>query len=206
MISKEMQEKIIDLFCNTETSVGGILKKVDTNNETSLEEIYDFIENYRTKEGKRLTRQTNKKKSFEFLKEEIYELRKKGLTYDEITEYFKGKGIDVNISAILKRCREIYMEKDEKQNARKSVKSVRRFDDDISNIIFELRDKNYTYEQIYKHLKKLGVNISLTTIGCKCKVEYYNREHKDEYESARKNNARKNDPFIAIRKSDDFER
>lgn len=179
MISKDMQDKIIDLFCNTESSMTVILRKVAPNNEISLEELYDFIENYRTDDGKRITRKGRKRK-LDFLKDEIYELRKKGLTYEEILEYYKEKGIDTNITIIQNRCNEIYMEKVEKHNSRKRLEYGRRFDKNVDNIILNLRDRNYTYEQISKYLKKSGIDMSTSTVSNRCRAELFNRKYRNK--------------------------
>ena len=51
-ISKEIQDKIIDLFINTKLHIPEILQIVNLDEKISLENIYDFLYEYRNEEGK----------------------------------------------------------------------------------------------------------------------------------------------------------
>ena len=54
-----------------------------------------------------------KKERKDVTNEEIYELRKQGMTYGDITKYYNKKGIKINPSTIRLRCKEIYEKKGE---------------------------------------------------------------------------------------------
>ena len=54
-----------------------------------------------------------KKERDDVTNEELYELREKGMKYEEIVKYFEEKGIKISQSQVCKRCKKIYEEKGE---------------------------------------------------------------------------------------------
>ncbi len=101
--------------------------------------------------------------------EEIYELRKKGLSYKKIGENLNNKGIKISPATIRKKCKEIYKEKGEKEP---ELMPERENNEQIPEKIYQLREKGLTYQRIAKYFNKEGVKVSVGTIRRKCQKIY----------------------------------
>ena len=56
-LPEEVENRLIDLFCNTKHSLTAIWNLVDPEHELmTFEEMYNFLVEYRTEEGKPLQR------------------------------------------------------------------------------------------------------------------------------------------------------
>lgn len=162
----KIKKQIIDLFCNTKMNISQIYKKVAPNGEITLEQMYYFIENYRTEDGKRLMKKQTRG-LFTELKDEIYKLKESGMTYKEITDYYHSKGIDINEETLKARCIEAYMDRGKDKPAKSNLKKRTDIPEDE---VFELRKKGYTYKQIVEYYVEEGkplISISLICNICK---------------------------------------
>ena len=90
--------------------------------------------------------------------EEIYKLREEGLSFKEIEERLKDKGIDIPWIIIRNMCKVIYKEK------KKDFIS----DDEI----FKLREQGLSYYEIAQRFKDNGINVCSQTINNRCKKIY----------------------------------
>ena len=107
--------------------------------------------------------------------DEIFSLRERKLSYDDIVEYYKEKGIKVTKETIRKRCKRIYAEKgiEEPKVKRKNShqrKSIR-FKIPDEEIIY-LKEHGLTNIQIMEYYKQKGINIGISNINKKCKEAY----------------------------------
>ncbi len=168
--SKEIEEQIIDLFCNTNIRISNILKKVAPNNEITLEDLYYFLNQYRTKDGDKLTRpgkpRNNKEKSKEYndeICEEIYEMREKGKTYRDITNILNQKGIKISCSTVIRISDKLYNDKN------KIDKRKYEFFSKLETEIYELMKNGMSYEEIKNHFNKKGIEISINGIEYRCR-------------------------------------
>ncbi len=99
---------------------------------------------------------------------EIYELRKKGVTYQAISEYFEEQGKKIDQIKVSERCKEIFEEKGEKQPNLYLKQSI-----DISySELYEQREKGLTYAEISEYFKGKGIETSPTLIRVRCKKIY----------------------------------
>ena len=192
-MTDEIKNKIIELFCNTNMKLSLILKKVAPNNEITFEEMYNFISQYRTENGKMLTRPNNRKKFISY-KDEIYELREKGLSYKDIAEYLNKKGIGISKNTVRNRCIEIYNENG-KNVPSKTYKHQMEISDEE---LFELREKGMTYRQMMNYFDNKGIKISISTIDRRCKRIYelkgkIDKKSRENYDR-RKETTKKNNP------------
>ena len=162
----KIKKQIIDLFCNTKMRISQIYKRVAPNGEITLEQMYYFIEHYRTEDGKRLMKKQTRG-LFTDLKDEIYELKESGLTYKEITDYYHRKGIDINKDTLKARCIEAYMDRGKDRPAKSNFKKRTDIPEDE---VYELRKKGYTYRKIVEYYAEQGkppISISLVCNICK---------------------------------------
>ena len=120
--------------------------------------------------------------------EEIYKLRKQGMTYKEIAKYFNNKGIPITRVTIGKRCKKIYKEKGEEEPKEKEIKKRNSV---TKEEIYELREQGMTYEEIAKYFNNKGIPIAGVTIGKKCKDIY--REKGKEEPKAKKGKKERSD-------------
>lgn len=100
---------------------------------------------------------------------EIFEKREEGRTYQEIADYFKGKGIHVTRETIRSRCATIYKEKGvDEPTAKYKRKFVRAIDKIPEDEIYTLKEQGLTYKQIANYYCEKGINISENLISEKC--------------------------------------
>jgi ribosomal protein L20 len=96
--------------------------------------------------------------------EEIFSLREKRLTYSEIVDYYKEKGIQVSKSTIENRCKKVYAKK-----GSKNLAVLRnRLPDVLNEEIEELRKRKFTYKDIIKYYKEKGISVSRETLRMRC--------------------------------------
>ena len=100
--------------------------------------------------------------------DEIYILKKSGLSYEEISEYYFDKGIVVSSMTIGRRCRKIFAERGEVVPDLRSIGKT----EITKNEIFDLREQGLSYRQISEHFKIQGINISISTVRNMCKEAY----------------------------------
>lgn len=103
---------------------------------------------------------------------EVYALKQKGLSYREIQNYYKEKGITISRSAIQQRCKRIYKKFEEEmpKTTKTAVnEGVRKIDPEE---VFELREKRYTYNQMKEYYKEKGIDISASSLAEICKSIY----------------------------------
>ena len=96
----------------------------------------------------------------EITDEEIFNLREQHLSYKEIVEYFKNRGIVVGIQIISQRCKKIYEERG-KVEPKVQLKSKV---DAVEEEIYNLREQGLNYKEIERYLEKNGIQIDYTTI------------------------------------------
>ena len=123
------------------------------------------------------------------LNEIIYELREKRLSYSEIVKELELQGIKLGITAIHKRCKEVYelKGKTEPELIKKEVDKEQ---------IYILREQGLSYSAIAEELEKQGLKIAIMTIRRKCK-EIYSEKGKIEPKAVRnkKNDAVPTEPI-----------
>ncbi|MCR5146213.1 MAG: hypothetical protein K6B70_02555 [Clostridia bacterium] len=150
----EIQDKIIDLFCNTKTKITAIYNIINRDFSISYEEFYSFLYNYRTETGECLQR--GKVFPSEKYKDYIFELRSKGTPFYRISSILLKQ--DVKISST--RVKQIY----EMACAEKNIEAseddrsgtyVRVFDKDVNS----LKTQGISQYDIKKYFSKYGIDI-----------------------------------------------
>lgn len=96
--------------------------------------------------------------------EDIYEFKEAGLTYQEISDYYREKGIEISLNLISKICNEVYEKKGKQIPKVVKKKEIPTSDDKI----FELREKGFSYKQIADYYRENGVEIGLCAIRNRC--------------------------------------
>ena len=96
--------------------------------------------------------------------EDIYEFKEAGLTYQEISNFYKEKGIEISLNLISKICNEVYAKKGEQIPKVIKKDEIPTSDDKI----FELREQGFSYKQIADYYSANGVKISLCAIRDRC--------------------------------------
>ena len=174
---KDVEEKIVDLFCNTQMSFTGILMEVFPNGDVSLEEIYEFIYNYRTSEGKPLLR--DKEAGMKNLKATIYSLRRnENLSYNEISKYISARYVkNISVASISNICKEKAVEVKEERPSTLRRKSY------IQQIpleeLYEKRKNGETYKQLKEYYGKKGIIVSYKSISDLCKQVFAEKGEKE---------------------------
>lgn len=153
----------------------GIYKKIYELRESGY--TYKEIQEELAKNGNKISVskiQTMAKAIYEELEKEeptfvsdevIYNLRKQGLTYSEMSEELLRQGKRITTSTLCCRCKKIFKEKNEKVPKGSSLKIS---DEEI----FNLREKRQTYEKISEYFKQKGINTSIGFIQRRCKAIY----------------------------------
>lgn len=159
------------------------LSSEDIANLKKLGYSYKEISDRLKQEGKKVSADTLSKKcrklyngkrapsaKIKISSEQIYELREQGMSYEDISKYFNEQGINISTMTICRRCKDIYNEKGKvEQRATYKAKSKK----SISNEeIYNLREKNMSYNEIAKSLNSQGKQISVATIRERCKKIY----------------------------------
>ena len=93
--------------------------------------------------------------------DEIYELRKRGMSYNEMEKYFRKMGKGISIVTLRKRCDKIYEQKGE---ANIPPRGGKRRTDITYEEIYPLRKKKMTYEEIANYFKQKGIKVSPSCI------------------------------------------
>ena len=97
--------------------------------------------------------------------EQLYELREKGMTYREISEYLKSQGIEICSAKINVRvneyCRRTGKTKIETRKAKVSIEKL-----------YELKENGFSDKEIVEFLKKEGIEIAYTTISARLNKYY----------------------------------
>ena len=97
--------------------------------------------------------------------EEIYELRKTGLSYQGIAKHFHEHGIRINEREIEAVCREVFTEKGEKQpRGRKIPHEKSEKQKKIDERIRELRKNGLTFNSIIAYFQNRGIKIEVKQI------------------------------------------
>lgn len=110
------------------------------------------------KRHKKMLKETNKKeinKPELLMKEKIYQLRKNGLTYEEI-----ANTLNIAMHIVVRLYNEVIEEKDKIQIT------------EIDEKIFKLRQKGLSYQQISDKLKKEGIDKDYSSVNNACKRIY----------------------------------
>ena len=97
--------------------------------------------------------------------EEIYELREKGMTYQEMSGYFDKKGIKIHFNTISQRCKRIYKEKGKEEPKLKKKKIYKTDDESLESLNEELNEKINKKIEMEKILNTLRDYIVRNTEG-----------------------------------------
>ena len=100
--------------------------------------------------------------------EEIYQLKQKGLTYKEISEYYEKKGVKISSNYISSICMDIYTKNGEKPPKAMKFRKIPISDEEI----FELREKGLFYKEIQDYYSRKGIKISIPTLQKRCEKIY----------------------------------
>ena len=155
---------------------------------------YQIIERYFNEQGKKVSDVTiqkrcqkiykekgkkepevKRKNKIEITDEEIYKLRKEGLSYLKIVRYFSEQGKKVSDVTIQRRCKEIYEKKGEEEPKVKTENKIQISDEEI----YKLREEGLSYKKIAQYFNKQGKKVSDVTIKNRCK-EIYEKNGKEE--------------------------
>lgn len=166
-ISKDLEERIIDLFCNTKLKAYEILRILNNENHNiELEEFYDFLNNYRTPDGKKLKR--NLKNIESNIDDKIYKLRLEGYLPSEISLILKDQNIILSQTGVFMRCKKIFEEKGEEQprtnRRRKKISKV-----PAEEIYDLIENQGLTKNQVVDYYKDKKIKICYDTIRRKYK-------------------------------------
>ena len=208
MISDELKKRIIDLYCNTKIKPYDLYEIISANNYITDEEFYDFLNNYKMKDGKKL------KKNFDIINKKIdeciYKLRSKGYDYEQISEELKRQYIDLGKATVYTRCRQIFAEKGEEvprskirkrktdkstENNKKCKESKRKPIKKATNKkskkprgkqilinedeLYRLRKSGLSLYQISEYYKSFGIDISAETIRVMCERIFKQKGEKE---------------------------
>lgn len=103
----------------------------------------------------------------------IYILRQKSLGYGTIKKELEKQSIDLSRSTIRNRCKKIYALKGEKEPEAD-------FKIDVEDeLIYFLREKGLSYNEISRELKKQDIRIATTTVNERCKKIYANKQKQE---------------------------
>lgn len=169
-ISKETKANVINLYKNSRKRINTIAKE----NNILCEEVIEILQEYQELQGDELKRKPNNREKL-VSDEEIYTQREKGLSYNQISKYFKDNGKELNWAKVRKTCKKIYTEKN--KEVKKSLRENRYIIDDEE--IYILREEKLTYAEIAEFFTNQGRKISHTTVRKRCK-EIYNQKNEKE--------------------------
>lgn len=89
--------------------------------------------------------------------EQLAEMRKKGMTIDEIIEYYHKRGIDVPRRYVFQKCAVLrLLESSNKQKGKMLLKEVT--DEDLK----KLREQRMSYKKIKEYYDKIGIHASIS--------------------------------------------
>ena len=128
-----------------------------------------IYENKGKKEPETKAKRNYKHKKTDINDEEIYELRKSGMPYKKIEEYFREKGIIISRNTISKKCKRIFAEKGEKEPETKRNIIKEKRTDVTDDEIYELRKSGMSYKKIVRVFHIRGIKISSNTVASECK-------------------------------------
>ena len=97
--------------------------------------------------------------------DEVYKLREQGLSYKEIEEHLRNRGIDIPWFIIKNMCKRIYKEKNDNRIS--------------SEEIYNLREQGLTYAEITDFFRDKGINVTSNTIRNRCKIIYEEKCEKE---------------------------
>ena len=107
--------------------------------------------------------------------EEIFALREKNVTYDEIVDYYKEQGIEITKETIRKRCKRIYEQKGiEEPKAKVKLSPERRskrFQMPAEEVV-KLKEEGLSNRQILEYYKQKGINVGIGVVAQRCKEVY----------------------------------
>ena len=155
---EEVKEKVINEFINTRKHI----KIIARENNLSIEEIYDILEEYNKDERIKRTDNNNTflpKKTVEESYEKIYQLRKQQKSYSVIS-----KEIGISTTSIRIICKEVFKEKGEKEP--KCLRKATRTEEIAKKYerIYQLRKQKKTYKDISEE-----TGLSIDTVYSICK-------------------------------------
>ncbi len=91
------------------------------------------------------------------INEEIYNLKEQGLTYERIVEELEKQGIQISISTVYKRCKEIYsLRRGKNLDFRKITAESEQLDKEI----YDLREQGLSYKKIAEKLTENGTTLT----------------------------------------------
>ena len=192
-ISEDTKNRIIELFFQCNKRINTILKEVAPNGEITVEDIYNVLNDYKAKNPEKAVKKERLVSLSKISDEEILKLREQGLSYSNMVDYFKEKGIKVSYSAINKRC--IFINNKigkDKQDLGKSEKSILPEDE-----IILLREEGLSYKKIAEYFTKKGIKVCESTINERCK-KIYSKLGKNEQDLRKVNIS--DDEIIELRK------
>lgn len=167
VFSKDLEEKIIDLYCNTKLKAYEILRILnDGEQNITIEELYDFLYNYRTQDGKELKRDIKAINSN--IDDKIYKLRLEGHLPSEISQILKEQNIILSSTSVFIRCKRIFEEKGEEQprTRRRREKIFKVSPEEIYDLI---ENREFTKKQVVEYYKDKKIKISYDYVRRKYK-------------------------------------
>ena len=164
-LPEEVENRLIDLFCNTKHSLTAIWNLVDPEHELmTFEEMYNFLVEYRTEEGKPLQRKH--KRDYTGVEDKIFELRQKCYSYKEISDELKKLDIMINTTQISRICKKLFIERNAQEPG---ISRYEKLPEILEEELYNLRKQDMTYQEIELYYYKKGIKISTTSIRAKCK-------------------------------------
>lgn len=194
MISDKLKKHIIDLYCNTKLKPYDLYEIISIENDITDNEFYEFLNNYKTKDGKPL------QKDFDIINKKIddciYTLKLKGYNYSQISAELKKQFIELSDASVYTRCKQIFEDKGEEMPKTKNKKEslvnkdkkhkkskkqlVKKAPAQSCNKVrnkqslineeelYRLRKSGCSLHKITEHYKSVGVDISYETIRIMC--------------------------------------
>ncbi len=119
-------------------------------------------------------RKEGRNKNANISDDEIYNLRKQRISYQDIVNYYKERGENISIALVQARCKKIFATKQEKE-----PEGINKSKINISNEeIYELRKQGLSYVKISEYYKEKGISIYPMTVCRRCKIVF--EEKKEE--------------------------
>lgn len=161
---EDTKKRIIELYYKDQKRIKTIFQKIALNEEITFQEIYDVINEYKEKNPDNAIRKARICSADKISYEELFELCEKGLSYNDIVDYYNKKGIEVTYPTICQRCKDAYSKFGKTKRNLIKDKTINVPEGEM----IKLRKQGLSYSKIAKYFTTKGITISSNTIRRKC--------------------------------------
>ena len=151
----------------------------------SIGAIAKRVKDYYESEGKEVPKS---KKTIDISVAELVELKEQGKSYEEISEFYKEKGINISRATVGDRLKNYYESQGKKVPRGKEVEEI-----SIEKLV-GLKEQGNSYAKISQYYESQGIQISSAAIGKRLKA-YYESQGKEVPKGKKENKPRINIPI-----------